>query len=60
MGRQYRSAIFYYSNEQHNDAIESKAQKQTTLQRPIVTEIMPAQEFYLAEEYHQLFFFKKT
>ena len=54
VGRQYRSAIFYYSKEQHNDAMESKEQTQKTLQRAIVTEIMPSQEFYLAEDYHQL------
>ena len=59
VGTQYRSVIFYYSNEQHNDAMESKKQTQNTLQRTIVTEIMPAQEFYLAEEYHQLYFTKK-
>ena len=59
VGRQYRSVIFYYSNEQHSDAIESTAHKQKTLQRTIVTEIKPAQEFYLAEEYHQLYFIKK-
>ena len=60
VGRQYRSAIFYYSKEQHNDSLESKELTQTTLQRTIVTEIMPAQEFYLAEEYHQLYFFQKN
>ena len=60
VGRQYRSAIFYCSNEQYNDATESKAHTQKTLQRAIVTEIMPAKEFYLAEDYHQLFFFKRA
>ena len=60
VGRQYRSAIFYCSNEQHNDAMASKEQTQKTLQRAIVTEIMPAKEFYLAEDYHQLFFFKRA
>ena len=60
VGKQYRSVIFYYSNEQHNDAMESKEQTQKTLQRAIVTEIMPAQEFYLAEDHHQLFFFKRS
>ena len=59
VGKQYRSVIFYYSNEQHNDAMESKEQTQKTLQRAIVTEIMPAKEFYLAEDHHQLFFFKR-
>ena len=60
VGKQYRSVIFYYSNEQHNDAMESKEQTQKTLQRAVVTEIMPAQEFFLAEDYHQLFFCKRS
>ena len=60
VGRQYRSAIFYYSKEQHNNAMESKEQTQKTLQRTIVTEIMPAQEFYLAEDHHQLFLLKRA
>ena len=59
VGRQYRSTIFYFSNEQHNDAMESKEQTQKTFQRAIVTEIMPAQEFYLAEDHHQLYSFKR-
>ena len=40
--------------------MESKEQTQKTLQRAIVTEIMPAKEFYLAEDHHQLFFFKRS
>jgi len=60
VGRQYRSAIFYYSNEQHNDALESKKQIQQNLQKTIVTEITPAQKFYLAEDYHQLYIFKRV
>ena len=60
VGRQYRSTIFYFSNEQYNDATESKEHTQKTLQRAIVTEIMPTKEFYLAEDYHQLFFFKRA
>ena len=60
VGRQYRSAIFYCSNEQYNDATESKEHTQKTLQRAIVTEIMPIKEFYLAEDHHQLFFFKRS
>ena len=60
VGSQYRSAIFYYSKEQHNDAMESKELTQKTFQRAIVTEIMPVQEFYLAEDYHQLYLFKRA
>ena len=60
VGRQYRSAIFYYSKEQYNEAMESKELTQKTFQRVIVTEIMLAQEFYLAEDYHQLYFSKRA
>jgi len=59
VGRQYRSAIFYYSKVQHKEALESKEQAQKTFQRVIVTEITKVQEFYLAEDYHQLFFLKR-
>ena len=60
VGKQYRSVIFYLSTEQYMDALESKEQAQKIFQRVIVTEIMPAQEFYLAEEYHQLYFSKRA
>ena len=60
VGRQYRSAIFYYSKEQYNEAMESKELTQKTFQRVIVTEIMLAQEFYLAEDYHQLYLSKRA
>ena len=54
-GRQYRTAIFYHDQEQRRLAEESKAALQTAGRygRPIVTEIVPATEFYGAEEYHQ-------
>ena len=60
VGKQYRSVIFYLSKEQHMEALESKEQAQKNFQRVIVTEIMPAQEFYLAEECHQLYFSKRA
>ena len=59
VGRQYRSAIFYYTNEQYNESMESKKQKQKNLHKIIVTEISPLQEFYLAEDYHQLYLLKR-
>jgi peptide-methionine (S)-S-oxide reductase len=59
IGRQYRSVIFYFSDEQQKLAFESKKQKQLSLSDLIVTEILPAKEFYLAEKYHQLFIYKR-
>jgi len=55
VGTQYRSAIFYHSDEQRKTAEKSKEKQQQSgkHQKPIVTEITKAQEFYAAEEYHQ-------
>ena len=55
IGHQYRSAIFYHSSEQEQAARESmKALAESgKYRRPIVTEIVPAQTFWRAEEYHQ-------
>ena len=55
VGSQYRSAIFYTTAEQEKIAAESKAKLDQSgkLSRPVVTEIVPATEFYRAEEYHQ-------
>ncbi|MDO8625078.1 MAG: peptide-methionine (S)-S-oxide reductase MsrA [Candidatus Diapherotrites archaeon] len=53
VGHQYRSAIFYYSDAQKKTAENSKADLQKQIPKPIVTEILPAGEFWRAEEYHQ-------
>lgn len=60
IGTQYRSAIFYYSEEQRSMAIASKerAQYSGKFKKPIITEIVPALTFYRAEEYHQQYFEK--
>jgi peptide-methionine (S)-S-oxide reductase len=60
VGHQYRSAIFYHNEEQHRLALQSKAQLEKTkpFKEPIVTEIVPATEFYPAEEYHQHYYKK--
>ena len=52
-GNQYRTAIFYTSEEQRTLAEASKKTVETKLQKPIYTEITKAGEFYPAEEYHQ-------
>ena len=54
-GSQYRSAIFYTSAEQQKMA-QSYIQQLTaarTFSAPIVTQVVPLQQFYPAEEYHQ-------
>lgn len=59
-GHQYRSAIFYHTEEQRLLALESKAQLEKTksFKEPVVTEIVQATEFYPAEEYHQHYYKK--
>ncbi len=60
-GTQYRSAIFIHSPEQEAAAKASKdkAQSSGRFSRPIVTEIVPASEFTMAEDYHQQYFEKR-
>ncbi len=54
-GTQYRTVIFYHSPEQQAAATASKEERQRSgaYKRPIVTVIVPATEFWRAEEYHQ-------
>lgn len=55
VGTQYRSAIFYHSQDQEEAAraaVDALAQS-GRFSKPIATEITPASTFYPAEEYHQ-------
>jgi peptide methionine sulfoxide reductase msrA/msrB len=54
-GQQYRSAIFYHSEEQKALAEKSKSElnKSGRYKSPIITEIIKASKFYKAEDYHQ-------
>ncbi len=60
-GSQYRTAIFHTSDEQKSAAEASKEQLGASgkHRRPIATQIVPALEFYRAEEYHQQYFAKR-
>jgi peptide-methionine (S)-S-oxide reductase len=60
-GKQYRSVIFYHTPEQESVARASleKMQNSGMFKRPIVTQIVPAAEFYRAEEYHQRYLEKR-
>jgi len=56
-GTQYRSAIFYTTDAQRETAEMSKEDFAPTLwENPIVTEITPMAEFYIAEDYHQNYY----
>jgi len=61
IGTQYRSAIYFHSDEQQDTARKSLlAQNESGRYRnPIVTEITPSSTFYKAEEYHQRYFEKQ-
>jgi peptide-methionine (S)-S-oxide reductase len=58
VGTQYRSAIFYHSDEQKKTAEASKAAAAKNFKDPIVTEITKASEFYPAPQEHQDYYFQ--
>ncbi|WP_009544651.1 peptide-methionine (S)-S-oxide reductase MsrA [Crocosphaera subtropica] len=60
-GEQYRSVIFYHNPDQEKIARESKVKLDNSghYEKDIVTEIKPASDYYLAEDYHQQYFEKK-
>jgi len=60
VGTQYRSVIFYRDEEQKKTAEKVKAEleKSKVFKKRIVTEIVPASDFYKAEEYHQKYYQK--
>jgi peptide-methionine (S)-S-oxide reductase len=61
IGIQYRSAIFFHTPEQEAAAGASKKRLEESgkYQRPIITEIVPASTFWMAEDYHQQYLEKR-
>jgi peptide-methionine (S)-S-oxide reductase len=59
IGDQYRSVVFVHDEEQREAAEQSKAEQQKRYRAPIVTQIEPAQTFYVAEDYHQQYLEKR-
>ncbi len=61
VGTQYRSAIFYHDKDQQKIASKSKEELERSARysKRIVTDIVPANAFYEAEEYHQRYFEKQ-
>ncbi|MBM3543092.1 MAG: peptide-methionine (S)-S-oxide reductase MsrA [Alphaproteobacteria bacterium] len=62
IGTQYRSGIYTFTEAQAREAEAAKAMYETALRAqglgPITTEILPAPEFYFAEDYHQQYLAK--
>lgn len=60
IGSQYRSAIFYHNEQQRQIAenVKQELDQSRRLRRKIVTEIVPAGSFYVAENYHQRYYAK--
>jgi peptide-methionine (S)-S-oxide reductase len=60
-GTQYRSAIFYHSPGQRQAAEEmiARLNKERKFSQPIVTQVVPAETFWPAEEYHQKYLEKR-
>ena len=58
VGTQYRSAIFYHNQKQKEIAEKSKRdlEKAGVYKNPIVTEITPFKNFYVAEDYHKNYY----
>ena len=56
VGTQYRSAIFYHSDEQKQTAREAIAESTSEFENPIVTEVVEASKFYPAEDYHRNYY----
>jgi peptide-methionine (S)-S-oxide reductase len=58
VGTQYRSAIFYHDEEQRRVAEEVIAwvEAEGLYKNPVVTEVAPAGEFFVAEDYHQEYY----
>jgi peptide-methionine (S)-S-oxide reductase len=55
-GTQYRSIILYCNEAQRIAAEKSKAEAQKHFDKPIVTQIVPLEKFYKAEDYHQEYY----
>ena len=58
VGTQYRSAVFYHTDGQRTEAeaIIRELESERVFADPVVTEVVPAQTFYVAERYHQDYF----
>jgi peptide-methionine (S)-S-oxide reductase len=59
IGSQYRSAVFFHGDDQRAAALALRDDHQSALKRQIVTQIVPAEHFWPAEDYHQQYLEKR-
>jgi methionine-S-sulfoxide reductase len=61
IGSQYRSGIFYHNDEQRKIAerVIKEMDRSGKYRKPIATELVPVEEFYRAEDYHQQYYAKQ-
>lgn len=59
VGTQYRTVVFFHSAEQEKSALASRDAVQERLSRSIATQIVPAEPFWEAEDYHQQYLEKR-
>ena len=57
--RQYRAALFFHKEEQKRTAYETRDREAARIKGKIRTEILPAAEFYPAEDYHQKYYLRQ-
>jgi len=58
--RQYMAAVFYHNKEQKQVAIKSREREAERLKIKLYTDVLPAAEFYLAEDYHQKYYLRQV
>jgi peptide-methionine (S)-S-oxide reductase len=58
--RQYKAAVFYHNEEQKKAAEQSRERVASAAGAGIVTEILPLERFYLAEDYHQKYYLRNN
>jgi peptide-methionine (S)-S-oxide reductase len=58
--RQYKAIVFYHDPAQKELAEKTRTEVAARLGRPVYTEIVPAKEFYPAEDYHQKFYLTRV
>jgi peptide-methionine (S)-S-oxide reductase len=58
--RQYMNAVFYHNEAQQRLALASKKQIAGKTQGEVYTQVLPAAEFYLAEDYHQKYYLRQV